>query len=339
MYRTIAPLAVLSLAACSSNDKIIPEGMHTHYVANQVYVPTNSTQVHDYGLDLDGNGTIDNQLGSVLGTLVGYGFDIQSTINKAVAEGNIILLLDFQAKDFTNAAAAGLQVYLGSNPMPSACNGGEHYTCTMAMPPVCSGCQHHLDGNGMFMIDPMSPKNAALAGPVASGTFIGGPGNLTLQIALGGTDAITLNLIGARTKASGISATAIGMGGANPSGGAILAGALTADDLNNKVLPAVHNQVAPIVVRDCCGTGNMMGHTTCDPNGTPKCGCMDGTTGKTILNFFDTDNDCEVSLDEIKNSHLISSLLAPDVTINGQMALSLGIKVTAVKGTFSVTGQ
>ena len=33
------------------------------------------------------------------------------------------------------------------------------------------------------------------------------------------------------------------------------------------------------------------------------------------------------------------SLLAPDVTINGKMALSLGIKATAVKATYTVAGQ
>jgi hypothetical protein len=33
------------------------------------------------------------------------------------------------------------------------------------------------------------------------------------------------------------------------------------------------------------------------------------------------------------------SLLQPDVTIDGQMALSIGIKATAVKATYTVAGQ
>jgi hypothetical protein len=33
------------------------------------------------------------------------------------------------------------------------------------------------------------------------------------------------------------------------------------------------------------------------------------------------------------------SLLAPDVTIDGKMALSLGIKVAAEKATFTVAGE
>ena len=65
------------------------------------------------------------------------------------------------------------------------------------------------------------------------------------------------------------------------------------------------------------------------------CGCMSGSTGKTILNLFDTmPKNCAVTVEEIKNNSLIQSLLAPDVTIDGKTALSLGIKATTVKGTF-----
>jgi len=61
---------------------------------------------------------------------------------------------------------------------------------------------------------------------------------------------------------------------------------------------------------------------------------MASSTGATVLNLFDTDKNCAVSVDEIKNNNLIQSLLAPDVTIDGTSALSLGIKVVAKKATF-----
>jgi hypothetical protein len=346
---------IAAVAACGggSSGPIVPEGQHYYYVANQVFVPTNNNQAREYGLDLDGNGTADNQLGMVLGTLSGMGFDIQGTIDKAILGGSIILLVDFQTKDFNNTSAAGLQVYLGTNPNPPACNTGEMVTCT-GTPEVCTGCGHHLTGSAMFTVAPNSPMNAALAGKIVNGTFNGGPGDLTLQIALGGTDAITLDLIGARAKASSISATAIGTGtGASTSGGAILAGALTQDDLNNKVIPAIQTQLIPIIHRDCCGcTG--VGVPTADctaasPGGAcpaagtnPVCGCTSGSTGATILGLFDGDytgdpgpKDCAVSVDEIKMNSLIQSLLAPDVTIEGKQALSLGIKVTTVGGQFT----
>jgi hypothetical protein len=306
------------IAACGGDDEgnVVPEGTHYHYVANKVFVPTTNTQAREYGLDLNKDGTVDNQLGMVLSTLGSMGFDIQTTIDTAVAEGSIILLADFQTKDFTNTTAAGIQVFLGdkATAMPAPCNGSTDMTCG-----------HHLDGTGSFTISSSSPTNAALGGKIVNGTFNGGPGDLTLQIALGGTQAIELKLIGARAKGSGITETQIGTA---TSGGMVLAGAVTKDDIDNKVIPQIQTQLVPIITRDC-------------PTATPanSCTCMADSTGKTILGLFDADHNCMVTVEEIKTNSLIVSLLSPDVTINGTMALSLGIKATAVKGTYTVAGQ
>ncbi|HUJ62470.1 MAG TPA: hypothetical protein VLX92_28400 [Kofleriaceae bacterium] len=302
--------------------------MHYHYVANKIYVPSNSTEANEYGLDLDGNGTVDNQLGSVLGTLSGQGFDVQGTVDTAIADGSIILLIDFQAKDLMNTTAAGVQVYLGANPQPPACDGSADTTCG-----------HHLTGSASFDIGSNSPMDAALAGKIVAGTFTGGSqkSDLELQIALGGTQAISLDLIGARAKGSEITDTTIGTA---TDGGMIFAGALSTDDLNNTVIPAIAAQLGPIVQRDCCGLSTSPGGVTCDPNANPSCGCTSGSTGAQLLSLFDTmPKDCTVTVSEIQNNNLIKSLLAPDVTINGTMALSLGIKATAVGATYTVTGE
>ncbi len=335
-----------SIMACGGTDgggTIKPEGMHYHYVTNKVFVPTKPADVKADGLDLNGDGAVDNVLGGVLSFLAGMKFDVQGTIDKAVAEGTIILLVDFQTKDATFMAdsASGVQVYLGDSPQPPACNAMEMYTCDMSTPPVCTGCGHHLTGTGMFQIAANSPQNAALAGKIIAGKFDGGPGDLSLQIALGGTMPIQLDLIGARTEITGMSTTAIGT---PTSGGAILAGAITQDDINNKVIPAIQTQVAPIIVRDCCGPGNTA-HPDCTglATMTPKCGCVANSTGATLIGLFDMDpapnGDCMVSVDEIRNNSTIKGLLAPDVTIDGKMALSLGVKVTAVGATFTPAGE
>ena len=321
----LATLLSLSVVACGSdpqNTVITPEGTHHHYVANKALVPATNTLAKEYGLDLgasDSNkpdGTIDNQLGMVLSTLASMGFKLQESLDLAVNQGNIILLVDFQAKDLTSASAAGVQVYLGdkATAMPAPCNGSADMTCA-----------HHLAGTGMFTISASSPTNAALAGAIAGGTFAGGPGNITLQIALGGTGAITLDLIGARAKISGVTDTTIGS--------AILGGLLTQTDLNTKVLPAIQAQLGPIITRDC----NML-------TAPPGCGCTAGSTGRTLLDLFDkAPVDCAVSVAEIQANSLIHSLLAPDVcstaTCTQPDALSLGIKLTAVAGTFTPAGQ
>jgi len=84
------------------------------------------------------------------------------------------------------------------------------------------------------------------------------------------------------------------------------------------------------VVRDCTNLAS-----------PPGCGCVAGSTGKTSLDLFDggvvgSPKDCAISVAEVRENSLIQSLLAPDLTLpGGQNALSIGIKVEAVSGTFT----
>jgi hypothetical protein len=323
-----ALLALPLLFACGGGDsQPTPEGPHYAYVANKLFVPTNNNQAREYGLDLNNDKTVDNQLGMVLGTLAGQGFDVQGAIDGAIAEGSIILLVDFQTTSFSSAGGAGLAIKLGDMPMPAPCNTGEEYLCKNAQGMecdtgttgcTCSGCGRHLmPAGGTFTIAAGSPQNAAVAGKIVGGTFNGGPGDIRLEIALGGPDGIALDLIGARAKASGLSE-----GGMES---VIVAGAITKSDLDTKVIPAIHAQITPIITDDC------------PMPGASDCGCMAGSTGRTILNLFDTmPKNCMVTIEEIVNNTLIQSLLAPDVKIDGMDALSLGIKAQATKGTFPV---
>jgi len=297
----------LSLVACGGGGDGVdpPSGPHHGYVADTVTVPENTSQAREIALDLDGNGTGDNQLGMVLGTLAGQGFEIQASLDDAVKQGDIILLVDFQTPDLANTTGAGMGIKLGANPTPAACTD----------PNDINTCGQHLMGGASFEIDPASPTDAGVDGKIAGGTFTGGPGTLTLQIALTGTP-IELSLIGARAKATGIAADKIDQ--------IILAGALTQEDLDTKVIPAIQAQLPPLIERDCTDLQN-----------PPDCGCASGSTGKTIIGLFDTTpKDCAVTVEEIKTNSLIQSLLAPDVTIDGQDALSIGVAVSTVSATF-----
>ena len=301
--------SAVTLAACGGGDggEIEPKGPVTSYVVSQTFVPTSSPTATEFGLDLNGDKVVDNQLGSVLATLGGQGFNVQDAVDSAVNEGDIILLMEVQAESFSSAGAVGLQVFLGD-------------TTTGAVTPApCASmtdtaCRKHLDGSGSFAIAADSPTDALVTGKITGGTFNGGPGTISLKIALGGPQGIQLDLIGARAKATGISADKIDS--------VIVAGALTQEDLNSQVIPAIHTQLVPIINEDC------------PTPGAADCGCMANSTGKTVLGLFDTmPKNCVLTVEEIQNAPLIKSLLAPDVTIDGKMALSLGLKVSAAKAT------
>jgi hypothetical protein len=103
----------------------------------------------------------------------------------------------------------------------------------------------------------------------------------------------------------------------------ILAGAATRDEVDTNLLPSMANTVAAIIQRDCTG------------GGPPGCGCTSGSAGKTLLAQFDANQNCAVSVDELKSNLSFQSQLAPDVTIDGQQALSFGFGISAVHADFT----
>ncbi|HEY0477219.1 MAG TPA: hypothetical protein VGD37_06825, partial [Kofleriaceae bacterium] len=203
-----------------------------------------------------------------------------------------------------NASASGFGVKLGTMPMPAACSS-----------PTDTVCRHHLDGSASFQIAANSPTDV-VAGKVVNGTFNGGPGDLTLQIAIGSATApISLNLLRARVRATAITETGIT---------AIIGGLVTQDELMNQIGPAIQVQVAGILARDCTPAGP-----------PPGCGCHG--TGATVISF-DTNADCKLSTAEILGTPVVKSLLQPDAcsvdSCKAADSLSIGVKVQAVAAKF-----
>lgn len=304
----------LGLVACGGGDDddttIIPEGDHHHYVVDSVTIPLNSSQAEDLGFDLDGDGTVDNQLGNILSALIqaggGGSLDLQGSIDESVDAGEILLLADVQATSLSSAANVGFSLFLGANPTPAACTDPDD--------PLT--CRQHLDGNGSFDIDPATPDDVVVGGNIVGGTFNGGPGDLALQIALDAGNPINLRLIEARARLTGIATDGID--------DAIIGGAIPQEDIDNEVIPAVHGTVTDIIAEDCTGSG-------------ADCGCMADSTGLTLLGIFDDNEDCAVPLAELQENSLIMTLLRSDVDTDGdgeEDALSVGVGATAVAGTF-----
>ena len=280
---------------------------HHHYVIDSILVPTNNNQARDYGQDLNGDQTIDNQLGMVLATLGSMGLDIQGTTTRSVDRGTSITLVDLFADDFTTAPAATFAAFVGANPMPAA--------CTSASDPTC---RHHLAGTATFTIVPAAPTNPALTGAVTAGTYTSTPaGLLAAPLAVfPSSPPVIVNLVGARVVATQLSTTRIMS--------MKIGGAITNAEMDAKVYPAMRDGVQVAIAHDCTALTS-----------PPNCGCAAGTNGKTWIELLDAPpKDCTVTVQEIKDNSLFQSLFAPDVVIGGQMALSVGFKTTAVEAGF-----
>jgi hypothetical protein len=279
-----------------------PLNVH-RFVVDKQKVPQNTNEARMFAFDLDGDVTLDNQLGMVLGTLAGQGINSQTASDMAVDRGAQIQLVELGV-DLALGGPGTLAMFTGANPMPTACYGASDTTC-----------RKHLSGMASFTVAADSARDIPLNGTLAGSAFTAGPGHLQLQIAVMSSKPVALNLIGARVKMNA-TATNITEG--------IIGGGVTTADRDAKIYPGIRDGANDAIMRDCTM-----------PTAPPSCGCAAGSTGKSMTNLFDTSpKDCTVSLDEIRNSTLLQSLFAPDIMVEGQQVLSVGVGFTAVHAGF-----
>ena len=299
--------APIDMAIDALIDAPMPPAAHHHYVMDSLLVPMNNTQARDYGLDLNGDGTVDNQLGMVIASLSSQGFQVQTATNAQVDRGQILELFDLGAGSFTLEPNATFRAFVGATPMPAPCNGPNDTTC-----------RRHLTGSATFTIPAGSPINPELTGSIAGGMMTTAPGHLVAPVTLFTAAGMPLyvTLIGARVQLAMASDPRIMQ--------LKLTGGITQADIDGKVIPAMREGIEAQVMRDCTMLAN-----------PPGCGCASSSSGATMLNLFDTaPRNCSVSVQELRDSSLIQSLLAPDVMLEGQMCLSYGVRATAVAAGF-----
>lgn len=313
-------ILVVALAACGSDgakqadaaiDTRLPDALidapapppNAHrYVIDRELMPTNNQQARMYGLDLNNDGQVDNQLGMVIGTLSAMGFDVQATIDHTIDTGASIMLPDLEAVSLASGPAT-FTIFQGANPMPAACAGANDPTC-----------RHHLAGTATFDVAATSPRDAPLAGTISGGVLDAGPGTVHVATTFFGAP-LTLALIGARVRLTQASDTEIMTG--------VVAGAVPVTELDSTVYPSMATAITAQIAVDCTALTS-----------PPQCGCASGSAGDTEMGLFDANQDCAVTADEIKTNSLIMSLLAPDVTIGTEQALSFGVGITAVHAAF-----
>lgn len=280
-----------------------PVGGHYHYVISKMTWPATASDARADGFDLNNDGTVDNQLGMVMASFNSQGFPVQPATDTAIATGQIIMLGDLAATDLTTSASATFTLFAGTDPNPPACNGSADTTCG-----------HHLHGTATFTVA-ATPRDTPLAGSIATGTYTGGPGHLSIEASILGSTPITLTLLGARAK---LAVTAAGfMQG-------IIGGAIPETDIQMKVYPAMAMGFNAQVMHDCSALTS-----------PPQCGCTSNSEGATLISFFDTTHDCTITTTEIQNNSLIMSLFQSDVTVENMACLSAGFAVQAVDATFT----
>ena len=312
-------------------------GMNAKAVANTLVLP--QTRSED-AFDIDGNGTADNQLGNIVGALSTMGgLNPQDSVNKAVAAGGVVLLIDENGADLTNNDCAGVTISSGK-------------TTTMAP---------KFDGTDTFTVDP------AFTGGLFKGKFSGGtftsnspvtttqPTTVTVQLPLvAGSDPVKLTVIGAR-----IQFKRNGDGLMN----GVINGAIKNTDVQTDVIPSVAKLLSDNIAKDPTSSTNKQIASIFDTGGgddgsgcksTKVCGSA-AAGSPTCKNPAAPvgDGQCADACDtkigvcEVQNNNIIKNVLSADVQMfddagnykpnparTKKDSLSLGLSFTAVKASF-----
>ena len=318
---TLLGCGALALGACGGDDDggdgdggqtVDPAGDHYGYVLDDLVVPATVNQASQVGLDIDGDGTVDNALGGLLAALAtSAGLDLQGTVSEQLAVGSPIILADVQATSLSSATGVGVQVFLGGDANPAPC-ADENDT-------VCGG---HLEGGASFSI--AMDYDALVVGSIVNGQFSGGPGEVTIELSLSEGPGVPVRLVGARLQ-MGVTEGGLTAGK--------LGGALTEEDIQNDLLPAIVGIIDGLLA-ECTGEA-------------PNC-CEPDSTGEQVLGFFDTNEDCMVTQQELEDNSIISSTIGnPDLDLfdengdfnpnsdNEKDSLSVGIGFTATSAVFT----
>ena len=267
----------------------------TQFVANSLLVPMDRTT---YGMDLNGDGKVDNQLGNIIGALTANNLDTQGGVDTAICEGQVVLLMTETSADatFQNDAASGTLVQVGKqwpypSPAPATCaagTGGPKY-----------------DGTDDFDLD-TTFAGAQFDGRIVNGAFNSNspvttksPVTVSLQLPLvAGAAPVQLTIVGAHIQF-------------HYTGGKIMNGqingAIRQKDVTDTIIPNVAALLNSRVVADPTSSTNKQILQIFDIGNGANGDCTnpDGT--------MSAPKDGMVGVCEVSGNSIIKNVLNPDV--------------------------
>ena len=304
LHLAAAVIVSMATGCLFDGDNLRLEGAHYQYVVSELQIPSNNITARSYGLDINGDKTVDNQLGMVFATLNQQGLGVGDTAREALLRGGLVMLVDLQTTSFEETALSGLVTYLGGDPSPTPC----------LDPARLETCGQHLLGQGQFSVDDASASDHA-TGPIVAGVYLDPVGLLPVEIAIDPTSPIRLDLHGAHIRL-----TQLSEGHAT----GIIGGGITKADIDRIVIPEAAAQMNRIVTTECP-----------KPGGVTPCGCLASSSAQVLQKYFDDNDDCQVGVAEVATNGIVQSLLAPDVTIGGEKLLSFGAGIELARATFT----
>jgi hypothetical protein len=218
---------IVSLMACQFAHATNSRG----YAVDNLILPTSSSQVMAYAIDMDGDNNPENAFGSALAALVSSGsagtvLDLPASTAAATAAGSIVHLVELRSRDASFASDANAEAiwYVGK---------------ATALPPLFDGTDTFVYDNGY--------TPGVFPAPLSNGTFVSenpvtttSPVSIQVQVQIG-AHALPLSLLAARLKFT-VAGNGLTQGQLN--------GAIPDDDIQNLFFPAVAQAANDVVQAD-----------------------------------------------------------------------------------------
>jgi hypothetical protein len=246
-----AGLILLLLAACAAlkptptqpapTAEILPAtGVQYHFVTNKLIIPTTQAQTQEFALNVDGDSqqNLDNKFGELLTLLTSAapGLELQSALDQAVNNGQLVTLHVVKADDSLNDPSVSWSIFLGQK--------------TQSAP--------SFDGSDKFLIDSATPTDSSIVGSLTNGHFTGGPGSARVQVFLLG-QLVDVDLIGVHLETD-LSAQGCTNGK--------LGGGVTVEEFRSKLLPAIADGLNQIIKENKAVANTLLPIFDSDHNGT-----------------------------------------------------------------------
>ena len=271
------------------------------FVMDSVQVPQTANEASTMALDLDGNGQPDNALGGLLAAIAGQAdLPIAADQVTAIEAGRALTLVGLEDVVLGEGGAVSLQVAPGRDLDDDAAD--------------------NFAGTEPFALAPLEGADGMMPGVLgAAGRLRAGPGTVPVLLAFPGVPPAAIPLVGVGGRME-CDASADGLASGR------FGAALTQDEVNQRLIPAMAAGIDEILQRDC-----------------PDEPCEPGSQGEQLATFFDDNEDRRMTEEELLSNSLIASTIGnPDLDLfdedgvyNPRVdgvkdSLSLGVGFTAV---------
>lgn len=285
------------------------EGQNYDYIVSELVLPSGSGDA--IGVDLDGDMTIDNKLGQIMGLIPESETSPNEAIAASIQNGDIIMLGRLVVSDWELDESMAVQIFQGD---------------------TTDATEDNLTGSGEVPIDPSADRDIYLCGELVQGYVTAGPAQVVISLSFEDM-VLDITLERAQVIAEEQPMTETDWTDV------MIGGGISKEALDNELIPALVDWLNAETVADPEGGVGEFVLGSLDANCSSSVeGCESVVNEEGECAAWDGVSETPLSVTELRCSSVLATALKPDVDSDGDGEndlLSLGVMVSAISVTIT----